>query len=207
MKKWECTVCGYIHEGDEPPEVCPICGAGKEYFTEVVSDTEAESTTQEVPAETTTTSPPAKKEVGGIAGLVLKFHLHPIMVHTPNGILPLALLFLVGTALFQIAGFELAAFYSLIFVLINMPAVIATGYLEWQNRYQGVKTGIFMVKIGASIVVTITLSALVVWRLITPDVMGSESKWVYVLIGLVMVGAAGIAGHLGGKLVFDTRKN
>ena len=35
MKKWECTVCGYIHEGDEPPDVCPICGAGKEYFKEV----------------------------------------------------------------------------------------------------------------------------------------------------------------------------
>src|SRR5665647_1087046 len=27
MKKWKCTVCGYIHQGDEPPAVCPICGA------------------------------------------------------------------------------------------------------------------------------------------------------------------------------------
>lgn len=24
-KKWVCPVCGYIHEGDVPPESCPIC--------------------------------------------------------------------------------------------------------------------------------------------------------------------------------------
>lgn len=36
MKKWECTVCGYIHEGETPPEVCPICGVGPEDFKEVV---------------------------------------------------------------------------------------------------------------------------------------------------------------------------
>ena len=25
MTKWRCSVCGYIHEGDEPPEKCPVC--------------------------------------------------------------------------------------------------------------------------------------------------------------------------------------
>ena len=25
MKKWKCTVCGYIHEGPEAPEFCPLC--------------------------------------------------------------------------------------------------------------------------------------------------------------------------------------
>ncbi len=25
MAKWKCTVCGYIHEGDTPPETCPVC--------------------------------------------------------------------------------------------------------------------------------------------------------------------------------------
>lgn len=35
MKKWICTVCGYIHEGDTPPKVCPICGVGSEKFKEM----------------------------------------------------------------------------------------------------------------------------------------------------------------------------
>jgi flavin reductase (DIM6/NTAB) family NADH-FMN oxidoreductase RutF len=32
VKKWRCKVCGYIHEGDEPPDVCPVCGVTKEEF-------------------------------------------------------------------------------------------------------------------------------------------------------------------------------
>ena len=32
MKKWVCPVCGYVHEGDEPPEKCPQCGAPKAKF-------------------------------------------------------------------------------------------------------------------------------------------------------------------------------
>ena len=26
MAKWVCSVCGYVHEGDTPPEKCPQCG-------------------------------------------------------------------------------------------------------------------------------------------------------------------------------------
>ena len=32
MKKWVCTVCGYVHEGEEAPEKCPICKQPKEKF-------------------------------------------------------------------------------------------------------------------------------------------------------------------------------
>lgn len=27
MKKWKCSGCGYIWDGDEAPAVCPKCGA------------------------------------------------------------------------------------------------------------------------------------------------------------------------------------
>ena len=26
-KKFICTVCGYVYEGAEPPEKCPVCGS------------------------------------------------------------------------------------------------------------------------------------------------------------------------------------
>ncbi len=32
MKKYICTVCGYVHEGDTPPEACPICKAPANKF-------------------------------------------------------------------------------------------------------------------------------------------------------------------------------
>lgn len=38
MKKWICKVCGYIHEGDMPPKVCPVCGVGVDKFEEMSSD-------------------------------------------------------------------------------------------------------------------------------------------------------------------------
>ena len=34
MKKFVCSVCGYIYEGDAAPEKCPQCGVGAEKFTE-----------------------------------------------------------------------------------------------------------------------------------------------------------------------------
>lgn len=34
-KKFICTVCGYIHEGDEAPEKCPLCNAPKSKFKEL----------------------------------------------------------------------------------------------------------------------------------------------------------------------------
>ena len=34
MKKFVCSVCGYVYEGNEPPERCPQCKAPASKFTE-----------------------------------------------------------------------------------------------------------------------------------------------------------------------------
>ena len=34
-KKFICTVCGYVHEGTEAPEKCPLCNAPKSKFKEL----------------------------------------------------------------------------------------------------------------------------------------------------------------------------
>ena len=34
MKKFVCTICGYVHEGDCPPESCPTCKAPASKFVE-----------------------------------------------------------------------------------------------------------------------------------------------------------------------------
>ena len=31
-KKFICTVCGYIYEGTEAPEICPVCAHPKAFF-------------------------------------------------------------------------------------------------------------------------------------------------------------------------------
>lgn len=34
MKKFVCKVCGFIYEGEEAPDKCPVCGASSEMFEE-----------------------------------------------------------------------------------------------------------------------------------------------------------------------------
>ena len=37
VKKYRCLVCGYIHEGEDKPQECPICHVGPEKFEEIVA--------------------------------------------------------------------------------------------------------------------------------------------------------------------------
>ncbi|MBR1622539.1 MAG: NADH peroxidase, partial [Pseudobutyrivibrio sp.] len=35
MAKYVCSVCGYVYEGDNPPEECPVCHVGADKFKKV----------------------------------------------------------------------------------------------------------------------------------------------------------------------------
>ena len=45
-KKFICTVCGYVHEGEEAPEKCPICNAPRSKFKEMDANAELEFVTE-----------------------------------------------------------------------------------------------------------------------------------------------------------------
>ncbi|MBE6883445.1 MAG: rubrerythrin [Ruminococcaceae bacterium] len=36
-KKWICSVCGYIHTGENPPEICPVCTVPASKFKEIAA--------------------------------------------------------------------------------------------------------------------------------------------------------------------------
>ena len=38
MKKWVCTVCGYVYEGENAPAECPQCHVPAEKFQEMVGE-------------------------------------------------------------------------------------------------------------------------------------------------------------------------
>ena len=38
MKKFVCTVCGYVYEGEAAPEFCPVCKAPASKFKEMVEE-------------------------------------------------------------------------------------------------------------------------------------------------------------------------
>ena len=208
MKKWKCTVCGYIHEGDEPPEECPVCGADKSKFIELPSDEPAAgSDPQERAAADAgigrTVSIPLLRG-SRLYEIMMKHHIHPVSVHVPNGVLPVAMVFVVLAALFNFAGLSQAALYNLVFVVVSIPVVLFSGLIEWQNKYGGSLTKLFITKIIASIVVTLTAVILALWLFVEPDVVTTPSpgRLVFFIVNLVMLGGVTTAGLIGGKLVF-----
>ena len=227
MKKWKCTVCGYIHTGEEPPEKCPVCGAPKSKFIDVTepeaparepepqpaaaADTEPATAAPEdpepampAPAEPEPVSPFKDSRYRRLFEMMTRFHGHPISVHIPNGLLPVAILFIFLSALFSIKGMAVAATYNLGVVALSMPLVLFSGWVDWQNRFNGAITNVFIVKIGCGIVVSVTAWFLFVWLLVNPAVITTPqpSRVAFFMINLIMLGAAGTAGWYGGKLVF-----
>jgi rubredoxin len=207
VKQWECTVCGYIHTGNEPPEKCPVCGADKSKFIEIVSEepveTEMDQPRPEDKKMDSKPEPPiSRPKLNPIFDLMIKHHVHPISVHIPNGVIPASVIFIVLAALFNFCGLSQAAFYNLIFVVLTLPLVLFSGYNEWQKKYGGQLTRLFKTKIICAAVVSLTAVILVIWLFIDPQATTSSSNLLFLLINLVMLTAAGIAGFIGGKFVF-----
>ena len=215
MKQWQCTVCGYIHEGPEPPDECPVCGADKSEFIELKADaTTPETPTEEpqpdAPPQPTPSPPPPEAAAPAgwyerVTAQMVTLHAHPISTHIPNGVLPVAVLFLFLAIVFQLADVGRAAFYNMVVVLLAMPFVLFSGYNDWQRRFGGRITNIFRIKIICGAVVVLTTLASVIWWAAIGDIAhgGYGHRWLFFVFNLMALVAAVIAGYMGGKLVFD----
>jgi uncharacterized membrane protein/uncharacterized Zn finger protein (UPF0148 family) len=237
MKYFKCSVCGYIHAGQNAPAQCPVCGAPREKF-EAMADEEGAKAFEEYKAkmikrwdkimarlaeiekeeqaaaprapETKPEPAPAQAPPGRVAPVqfifarMAKYHAHPIAVHFPNGIMPAAVLFLFLALAFQLGHMKEAAFYNLLFVTLVMPGVLFAGYVDWRVRMGGTWTRPILTKIIAGSLAQVTGIVLVVWYLVNPDVAAaaSPSRWTYFLVNLLMLAFIGLAGYLGGELVF-----
>ena len=62
-KKFICTVCGYVHEGDAAPEKCPLCGAPASKFEELKEDGSLEFVTEHVIGVAKDTDDEMKKDL------------------------------------------------------------------------------------------------------------------------------------------------
>ncbi|MBI9091463.1 MAG: rubredoxin [Desulfobacterium sp.] len=196
MRQWKCTICNYIHEGDAPPAKCPICNAPASKFVEI----------EPAPSETQPVSIPAvpvkETAMDKVKALMVKHHLHPVSVHFPNGVLPVVVGLFFLSVLFGKESFATAGFYNLIVVVLSLPLVLVAGIVEWEKKYNKALTALFLVKMVAASITTVSCVVALVWFFLDPGVIYSSKGWVFVGLNLVMVASAGVAGFIGGKLVF-----
>ena len=204
MKKWQCTVCGYIWEGEEPPNECPVCGADKSKFEEI-KETAPQPEPPKEAAEPQKPQSEYERIYKMVTDLMAQHHAHPISVHIPNGVAPLSVIFIFLAFITGSESFATAARINMIFVFLAMPMVLFSGYVDWKNKYGGNMTNTFMIKIICGAVVSLCSLILTIWWMADPYVLGESSSsygGLFVAISLAMLAAAGLAGFMGGKLVF-----
>ena len=209
-QRWQCSVCGYIHTGPEPPAKCPVCGADKSQFVLLDAPEEKPVPPEENAAPASEQTPPSNRRQPGAAflspyrrwiDLAIEYHAHPIAVHIPNGVLPITVAMIFLAAIFGWPAIGHAAFYNMGFILLSMPVVLFSGYLHWQFKFGGNMTDLFKWKIICGAVVLLLSFILFVWGLISPESTRHPGS-LYLLLHFIMLIVAGIAGWLGGKLVF-----
>lgn len=223
MAFWQCTVCKYIHEGDAPPEKCPICGVPASKFVEIDAQEaerqaelkkarKAAKKTVSTPGEAMDKKPDAGQPSGDedqprtlfqkISGLMVHHHAHPVSVHIPNGVLPVVVAVFFLSWIFDSPLLAKVGMINLIFVVAALPFVIFSGVIEWKVTYRQAMTPVFMLKIGAAAVTAGCCVINLIWILAVPGIMDTPQSWAFMLINVIMIASAGVAGHIGGKLVF-----
>lgn len=132
-------------------------------------------------------------------------HLHPMFVHFPQALFPVAFASFVLGLLTGNALFESGALTAVIFGLVSSPICIVTGHIDWKLRYKGAMTRVFLIKLwGAYILMALGAVALAV-RLLHPEIASmalSGPLVIYVsLLGACSLNCV-VLGYYGGKLVF-----
>lgn len=200
-KRWRCTVCGYIHTGDQPPEICPVCrvDASKfELISEPEPDVEPETRVDQI----------RKQALTLFAEMKASFVPHAVAAHFPNALLPTCFLFLVLYIVRGLVTFEATVFYLLVVAALAVPPTFVTGLLDWKKEYSGELTPIFRKKICLGILLFVLGLVAASWRWSNPDLLisGGFSACAYSLLILAMLGCVMLLGHYGGMLVFAKRK-
>lgn len=178
-KRWQCTVCGYIHEGNEPPEFCPICGADKTKF--IPLDTEDNSLFHE---------------------MISVFKFHPVLAHFPGGLMPTSALFLLLYLITKQPDFEKAAFWLIPVLTIVVPLSIGTGIHDWTKYFGKKRAPVFYKKLGLALtLLTLGLIATVL-RYDHASLLMTDSwhRWLYLLCLSGMLISVSFLGHYGSIL-------
>jgi len=134
-----------------------------------------------------------------------KLYLHPMFVHFPQALFPMAFL---SFLLYVATGhpeFEVGAFVAAGFGTAASPATTLTGFIDWKANYKGYMTPVFRNKIiGAFVLIGLSVPA-VILRLLDPSVALlplSGSGWAYAALLAGCTATCVVLGRIGGKLVF-----
>lgn len=177
-----CKVCGYIIKESKLGDLCPACGVKKTAFE---------------PYELTISEKRMK---------ILELHIHPIIVHFPQGFIPAILLLSILVAIFN-DPFQNYFLIALKIFSISLPFVItasaAAGILDGKIRFKSITTPMLKQKIMIGSTALI-LSVLLTVSAFLINVSSLEILWT-IALGLLLLGCSVFLGYIGGRLTCSVR--
>lgn len=132
-------------------------------------------------------------------------HLHPIFIHFPQALFPVAFAAFCIYLLTGVREFESGAFVGALFGALAAPVTTATGFFDWWNRYQAYLTSVFKIKITGAFVLMALAGPAVLLRAFHPDLAVlplAGLGWAYFGLLAACTATCVVLGYYGGKLVF-----
>lgn len=132
-------------------------------------------------------------------------HLHPICVHFPQALFPVAFAATLIYLALGIREFEAGAYMCALLGLLSVPVAALSGVIDWKLRFRGAMTRVFKIKMaGSGLLVVLALPA-VLLRASHPDLLLHPLQgagWGYLLLLAACAADCTVLGFYGGRLVF-----
>jgi len=136
------------------------------------------------------------------------FIFHAIASHFVNGLVPIAVLFLLLTLVTVDVYFEQTVFHLFAVSSLTVPITLISGIRDWRIKFKGARAPIFYRKITLAIILALLCVAIVSIRLLWTDPLAAGGKiaWLYAVCIFMTLPLVTLLGHYGGKLAYLLRQ-
>jgi len=180
MKQYvRCKACGYIMEADKLGQFCPACGVSAKVFE------------------------PYEEKISEKRKRILDLHIHPIIVHLPQGMAPLIVVLAAALAVLGEGSLRsiLLDATRVLAVLLPLSTLLAigSGILDGKTRFKKLTTQILVRKmVTGALFFALSLAAGVL-ALFTP--LAAAALGAFAVLELLSLVAAVLLGHWGFGLI------
>jgi peptidoglycan biosynthesis protein MviN/MurJ (putative lipid II flippase) len=136
------------------------------------------------------------------------FIFHAVASHFVNGLVPVAVLFMLLTLVTTDIYFEHTVIHLMGVASLTVPISFISGIRDWRTKFHGGRAPVFYRKIKLSIILALLCGAIVSIRILWPNPLatGGIIAWLYGACIAATLPVVILLGHYGGKLAYLLRQ-
>lgn len=136
------------------------------------------------------------------------FIFHPVAAHFVNGLVPVAVLFMLLTLVTADIYFEHTVIHLISVAALTVPFSFISGIRDWRSKFKGARAPIFYRKITLALTLALLCGAILAIRFVWPDPLAAGGKiaWLYAACIAATLPVVTLLGHYGAKLANALRQ-